>query len=182
MPPSPDCRHAPPAVLSPHPRCPGQDRITLRRFRSTPVGRMPSEELHPGLDPALRPAVRSAFYGGVDQDIADAAIALLGCESPTAMATQPITLTAQRWGSIPRTYVLCTRDNTIPVALQRLFVTQADHACPQNRTHVVRLESAHSPFLSMPDRLAEVIAGLVRPLATISSLSLSPSPSPSPSS
>ncbi|WP_331737510.1 alpha/beta fold hydrolase [Streptomyces sp. NBC_00019] len=112
-------------------------------------------------DDDLRPAIRSAFYGGVDQDIADAAIALLGCESPTAMATQPVTLTAQRWGSIPRTYVLCTQDNTIPVALQRLFVTQADHAFPQNRTHVVTLESAHSPFLSMPDRLAEVVAGLV---------------------
>ncbi|MFD7408533.1 alpha/beta fold hydrolase [Streptomyces sp. NPDC059866] len=77
------------------------------------------------------------------------------------MATQPVTLTAQRWGPVPRTCVLCTQDNTIPVALQRLFITQADSAFPHNRTHVVPLESAHSPFLSMPDRLADVIAGLV---------------------
>lgn len=108
----------------------------------------------------LRPSIRSAFYGGVDQATADAAIALLGCESPTAMATQPTTLTEQGWGSIRRTYVLCAQDNTIPAALQRLFIAQADSAFPQNRTNVVTLESAHSPFLSMPDRLADIVAGL----------------------
>ncbi|WP_121715595.1 alpha/beta fold hydrolase [Streptomyces sp. E5N91] len=108
----------------------------------------------------LRPAIRSAFYGGVDEATANAAIALLGPESPTAMATQPTTLTERGWGSIPRTYVLCTQDNTIPVALQRLFVTQADSAFPRNTTRVVTLESAHAPYLSMPDQLADVVAPL----------------------
>ncbi|WP_225847487.1 alpha/beta fold hydrolase [Streptomyces sp. HPF1205] len=108
----------------------------------------------------LRPAIRSAFYGDVDQATADAAIALLGSDAPTAMATQPTTLTPQGWGSIERTYVLCTQDNTIPLALQRLFVSQADSAFPHNRTHVVTMEAAHSPFLSAPDRLAGIIADL----------------------
>ncbi|MGV9914491.1 alpha/beta hydrolase [Streptomyces tendae] len=110
---------------------------------------------------ALRPAIRSAFYGDVDMATADAAIALLGSESPTALATQATTLTERGWGSIPRTYVLCPRDNTIPVALQRLFVAQADGAFPRNPTVVVTLESAHAPFLSMPDQLADVVAPLV---------------------
>ncbi|MFH9402689.1 alpha/beta hydrolase [Streptomyces sp. NPDC017638] len=109
----------------------------------------------------LRPAIRSAFYGGVDPATVEAATAMLGCESPTAMATQPTALTAQGWGSIPRTYVLCTQDNTIPVALQRLFISEADAAFPENKTHVLTLESAHSPFLSMPDRLADVVTGLI---------------------
>lgn len=111
-------------------------------------------------DDALRPAIRSAFYGGVDENTVDATIALLGPDSPTAMTLEPLTLTEQGWGSIPRTYVLCTQDRTIPEALQRLFITQADDTFPRNPTHVVTLESAHSPFLSMPDRLADVVAGL----------------------
>lgn len=111
-------------------------------------------------DPQRREGLREAFYGDVDRHKADAAIALLGCDAPTPTALQGTALTAARWGAIDRTYVVCTRDRTIPPALQRLFITQADQAFPENPTTVQTLESSHSPFLSMPERVAELLAPL----------------------
>jgi pimeloyl-ACP methyl ester carboxylesterase len=111
-------------------------------------------------DPARRERLVQAFYSDVERDAAEAAIALLGCDAPTPTATQATTLTAKGWGAIARTYVMCTRDQTIPLALQRLFIRQADDAFPDNPTKVESLEAAHSPFLSMPGRVAEVLAAL----------------------
>jgi hypothetical protein len=64
---------------------------------------------------------------------------------------------ADGWGSIPRTYVVCTGDATIPPALQRKFIADADAAFPGNRTAVRELEASHSPFLSMPDQVAGIV-------------------------
>jgi hypothetical protein len=66
-------------------------------------------------------------------------------------------LTADGWGSIPRTYVVCARDATIPPALQRKFVADADAAFPGNPTAVRELETSHSPFLSVPDQVAGIV-------------------------
>jgi pimeloyl-ACP methyl ester carboxylesterase len=111
-------------------------------------------------DPQRRDGLREAFYGDVEQHKANAAIALLGCDAPTLTALQATELTAKRWGAIDRTYVICTKDRTIPPALQRLFITQADDAFPDNPTKVQTLESSHSPFLSMPERVAELLVTL----------------------
>jgi pimeloyl-ACP methyl ester carboxylesterase len=54
-------------------------------------------------------------------------------------------------GRVPRTYIFCERD-------QALLPAQQQHAidrCPGIR--VLRLDSGHSPFLSQPDRLAELL-------------------------
>ena len=48
------------------------------------------------------------------------------------------------------TYVVCEQDQAIPVPAQEAMSSSADH--------VERLPSSHSPLLSMPDRLAEVLA------------------------
>lgn len=70
-----------------------------------------------------------------------------------AFAT-PIHVTDQRFGAVPRAYVECTRDGAIPIATQRSM--QAALPCGQT----VELDSDHSPFLSMPERLAEVLERL----------------------
>jgi len=71
------------------------------------------------------------------------------------------TLTGGGWGSVPRSYLLCRQDQTVPPALQRLFISQADAAFPDTKTRVIELDSSHSPFLSMPGELADVLAELV---------------------
>jgi pimeloyl-ACP methyl ester carboxylesterase len=112
-------------------------------------------------DDTGRDAARTAFYGDVPPETAQAAIALLGTDAPTAMAVGTTTLTGGGWGSVPRSYLLCRQDQTVPPALQRLFISQADAAFPDTKTRVIELDSSHSPFLSMPGELADVLAELV---------------------
>ena len=86
-----------------------------------------------------------------------AAIGLLTPDAPAGIAAGATTLTADGWGSVPRTYVICARDRAVQPAMQRKFIELADAAFPSNRTTVHTLDSSHSPFLSMPDRLADII-------------------------
>jgi len=111
-------------------------------------------------DPAYRQLLRDAFFGDIGTDVADAAIALLSPDAPAGVAAGATTLTADGWGSVPRTYVVCTRDRALQPAMQRTFVELADAAFPGNPTTVHTLESSHSPFLSMPDELADIILKL----------------------
>ncbi len=111
-------------------------------------------------DPAYRQLLRDAFFGDVGTDVADAAIALLTPDAPAGIAGGATTRTAPGWGSVPRTYVVCTRDRALQPAMQRKFIELADAAFPGNPTTVHTLESSHSPFLSMPGELTDIILKL----------------------
>lgn len=106
---------------------------------------------------AYRASLRDAFYGDVPRATADAAIGLLTTDAPAGIFTGTTELTADGWGSVPRTYVHCGQDYAIRPALQRRFVGEADAAYPDNPTAVEELESSHSPFLSHPDAVASLI-------------------------
>ncbi len=95
------------------------------------------------IDP-LRP--REIFYGDIDPVTADAAIARLGHQSLTAVS-QP--LTQASWQKIPSTYVICQKDCAIPPAVQEEMAQRADR--------VERLDTSHSPFLSRPSWLADLL-------------------------
>ena len=113
------------------------------------------------LDPGDRDrhaAIRETFYGDVDEAIAEAAISLLEPDGPVGIPAEAFPVTAGRYGAIPHAYVVCTKDNAIPVALQRRFVDEID-AVSATPTAVTELDSSHSPFLSQPTALAAVIAG-----------------------
>jgi hypothetical protein len=56
--------------------------------------------------------------------------------------------------------VLCTKDMTIRPALQQRFITDADAAFAANPTKVHSLDAAHSPFLSMPGKVADIVLKL----------------------
>jgi pimeloyl-ACP methyl ester carboxylesterase len=70
---------------------------------------------------------------------------------PHGPRAAPLRLTPERFGSLPRTYVECTQDRTIPIASQRRMQALVPGA------HVVTLPADHSPFFSMPDRLADAL-------------------------
>lgn len=108
-------------------------------------------------DPAYRQLLRDCFYSDVDPAVADAATGLLTPDAPIGIAAGATTLTADGWGSVPRTYVVCTRDRALQPAMQRRFIQLADAAFPDNPTTVHTLDSAHTPFLSMPGELADII-------------------------
>jgi pimeloyl-ACP methyl ester carboxylesterase len=111
-------------------------------------------------DPGYHQLLRDCFYGDVPADVADAAIALLSPDAPAGIAAGATTLTAHGWGSVPRTYVVCARDRALQPPMQRKFIELADAAFPGNPTTVHTLESSHSPFLSMPEELADILLKL----------------------
>jgi pimeloyl-ACP methyl ester carboxylesterase len=111
-------------------------------------------------DPVYHQQLRDAFFGDVDPAVADAAIALITPDAPAGIAGGATTLTADGWGSVPRSYVVCTRDRALQPAMQRKFIADADAAFPGRPLTVHVLESSHSPFLSMPDRLADILLRL----------------------
>ncbi len=57
--------------------------------------------------------------------------------------------------SIPRSYVLTTRDRSIPPALQRRMIRE--HPCEK----VIELDADHAPYLSATDELVEALTELV---------------------
>lgn len=108
-------------------------------------------------DPARRAAVREVFYHDVDPATADAAVALLSTDGGMGIPGEAFTVTPERYGRIPHTYVVCTEDRVVPAALQRRFVREIDAVATRPAT-VVELGTSHSPFLSAPDALADVLA------------------------
>ncbi|MBT2187027.1 alpha/beta fold hydrolase [Sphingobium nicotianae] len=63
----------------------------------------------------------------------------------------PLSLSAARFGSLPRHYIECANDQCFPLAAQRAM--QAGMPCDT----VVTLESDHSPFVCVPEQLAGVL-------------------------
>jgi pimeloyl-ACP methyl ester carboxylesterase len=107
-------------------------------------------------DADRRESVRQTFYNDVDEATAAAAASLLGRDAPAGILGEAIAVTAQRYGSVPRSYVTCARDNTVPPALQRRYIEEMD-AISTSPAKVTDLDSSHSPFLSQPAALADVI-------------------------
>ncbi len=112
-------------------------------------------------EPGYRQRLRDALYGDVAPELADSAIALLTPDAPAAIGLDATTLTADGWGSVSRTYVTCARDMIIRPALQQRYITDADAAFPDNPTAIRALNASHSPFLSVPGQVADIVAGIV---------------------
>jgi pimeloyl-ACP methyl ester carboxylesterase len=94
-----------------------------------------------------REVARRCFYHRAARADADAALDRL-CAEPIAPNQAPMTVTAERWGTLPRAFIECSDDRALPLTLQRHF----QKALPCDP--VVTLDSDHSPFLWMPAELA----------------------------
>lgn len=88
---------------------------------------------------------------------ADAAWAIARLEpEPLQLLAAPATITAGRWGQVPRGYIECAEDAAIPLAFQRRML----EALPCDP--VVTLDSDHSPWLSVPAPLATAMLAMAR--------------------
>jgi pimeloyl-ACP methyl ester carboxylesterase len=96
-------------------------------------------------------ALYDLFYGP-DVSAADAAWAAsqLVPQAPGDRRSQPNHPPA--WRSIPSTYVVCRRDGAIPADYQEELAAQAGE--------VVRWDAGHSPFLSRPAEVADLLVTL----------------------
>lgn len=120
-------------------------------------------------NPAFRAIIRPTPGGqGTLIDTAKAAPVFSQLSPPALVADQlsrlvaepdgpratPLSLSPDRFGTVPRHYIECLDDRTIPIEDQRRM--QALQPCAS----VTSLEADHSPFLSAPDALADALLAL----------------------
>lgn len=92
-----------------------------------------------------------ALYGACDERAVEAALARLSPQ-PIATLLQPVS--GAPWYSIPSTYVVCTRDRAVHPGNQEYMARRC-------RT-TVRLDTDHSPFLSMTSETADILEGVLQ--------------------
>jgi len=116
-----------------------------------PPNMIPAES---GLTCTLKPEViRQALFGQCADADFQYALARLTPEPLKPLVT-PLKLSAQRFGRVPRAYIECLQDRTVTLAAQRRM--QSELPCDP----VLTLDSDHSPFLSHPQELADLLGRL----------------------
>ena len=98
-------------------------------------------------------AARHAFYQDADNPTFDMAFDRIGPE-PVHVFREKADFTKEKFGRVSRAYIHCAQDKAIGPALQREMVG-ATHCDP-----VFTLDSGHSPFLTAPDALAQILLSL----------------------
>jgi pimeloyl-ACP methyl ester carboxylesterase len=93
------------------------------------------------------------FFHDCDAETAAAAIARLGPQPLITLQQEP---TAVAWRERPSTYVVCSDDLGVHPGLQRLLASRCSTS--------VEWPTSHSPFLSAPERVAELLVATVRAL------------------
>jgi len=88
------------------------------------------------------------FYHDCEENEAARAVSLL---VPQPLATLTQAAGGAGWKDTPSTYVLCRDDRILEPATQRRLAARCSDA--------VDLPTSHSPFLSAPDALAEILVG-----------------------
>ena len=91
----------------------------------------------------------AAFFHDCKPDVAAAAVERLRPQSIASLAGE---VEAAAWRDKPATYVVCTDDRALPVALQRSNAARVGTS--------IDWPTSHSPFLSRPELVADLIAEL----------------------
>ena len=71
---------------------------------------------------------------------------------PLAPLATPVTLTDGKFGSVKKVYIHTTEDHAVSFTLQKTMVKNNGHV---NKEY--SLASSHTPFISMPDKLAGIL-------------------------
>lgn len=74
---------------------------------------------------------------------------------PHPAVAQTTALTNEAYQYVPTSYLLCENDQGLPISVQEGFVKNAGV-----EIQTERCTSGHSPFLSMPEKVVEVVEGL----------------------
>jgi len=100
-----------------------------------------------GVKPGRR---REIFYGESPAEDVELSRMLL-TRQPARPQEQPITVTADRFGVVPKFYVQCSLDRVITPEMQSLMLSRT--GCDG----VYTLGTDHSPFFSRPDELHAIL-------------------------
>lgn len=107
-----------------------------------------------GFSATVKPEViRAGFYGDCSDGDVEWAISRLKPQATTALVT-PVKITDRNYGKLPRIYIGCRQDKAIPSSAQQAMYTAMP--CQQ----IYTLDAGHSPFISMPEKLANILLNL----------------------
>jgi pimeloyl-ACP methyl ester carboxylesterase len=131
------------------------DGMSRARFKEAAVPNLKFDAIVRHLPHGQGMAVDQAGAPGVFAQLspaheAQAAAARLVSE-PMSARTTPLSLSDERYGTVPRHYIECVHDLAIPIADQRAMQTLLPCAS------VTSLEADHSPFLSTPQALSDAL-------------------------
>lgn len=93
-------------------------------------------------------SARRAFYSGCSEPDIEAALPRLVPEAIAPMAT-PLSL-GEAFLDVPKVYIGATADRAVPTNIQRPMAEAA-------RARFVAMDADHSPFLSAPDQLVDLL-------------------------
>ncbi|MDO6728580.1 alpha/beta fold hydrolase [Marinovum sp. 2_MG-2023] len=127
----------------------GRSMLDLRRDVPSQPAQRPFAKSDDGLSYVALPAAVPLFYSDCPPDLARRAAAQL-CPQPIAPQAEVLKL-SESSHHLPRHYIRCTKDQTIPPQHQAAMV--ADWPAQ----HVHALDTGHSPFISAPRQLADLI-------------------------
>lgn len=137
-----------------HERMTGEEVAPLFLADPTVVGAL---RLDPSSDDSnYRGKLHSAFYGDLNEAAADAQLQHLHCDEPVNVVLEPSPISAQGFGRQRRYYIRCSQDRAIPLSGQDFMIDAVDTAMG-SETQLATLDSSHSPFLSQPQALADVL-------------------------
>lgn len=135
-----------------------QDGMSLAQMRMQaptqpllPAVRMRPDGISYTIDPE---AARDLFYQDCDADVAKRAVARL-CAQATAPTNVPFHVTPAL-AALPRRYIRCMNDQTIPPAYQVTMTQDWDEA------HVQEMTCGHSPFYADPTGLVQRLDQAIR--------------------
>jgi pimeloyl-ACP methyl ester carboxylesterase len=129
----------------------------------TPIGLTLDHPVQPDIGAAIRidedgtstidpDLAGDLFYGDCKPDDVARAISLLDRQSGTTLAQPPRHVA---WRERPATYVVCGDDHAVPPTLQRKLAERIPGVAV-----VEWPDSSHSPFLSRPGDVVDLLAGL----------------------
>jgi pimeloyl-ACP methyl ester carboxylesterase len=107
-------------------------------------------------DPAEVEAIRRAFLNDWPADRPGWRLTLHPDEPVVSLAGE-FPVTGRRWGRVPHSYIRLTDDFALPPDTQDLMIAEADHVTPDAPFTVHSLPGGHSPFLTRPGELAELV-------------------------
>jgi pimeloyl-ACP methyl ester carboxylesterase len=98
-------------------------------------------------------AAREVFYGDCSEEDVERAKERLQPQALAPFAT-PVGVGEENFGRVKRTYIECLQDRAIGPATQKRMYTELP--CEK----VISMETSHSPFLSVPEKLVSHLVSL----------------------
>ncbi|KAH8713207.1 hypothetical protein HC256_006373 [Beauveria bassiana] len=98
------------------------------------------------------------FYNDLEPEEAAWAESLRVAHGTVAQNT-PISVEKVAWRTIPLSYIFCENDEAVPLSLQKMMVGRVESDGISVKQY--SLAASHSPFLSMPDKVADIVEEVI---------------------